>query len=393
MRSTDPAKYAADPRHKLYLHYLRIIAEYEPAVFVMENVKGILSSRLDGERIFARILHDLEKPGASIGSPRGRECSEYDIHPCVDYGDQTLLFRGKDRIDIRRPDDYIVRCERHDIPQRRHRVILIGIRRDVNRKPDPLNYCAEEREFATVRSAIGDLPKLRSDLSSMNGWKSWPDAIREAVRRDVVRGTASEVLNEMHKYVERLGSNLSTGSDHCEKGLGKPSEWLRRWSDWFIDERLENVCNHSTRTHIGEDLQRYFFAACFSRACRRSPKISEFPSVLWPKHRNITEEEPEDFIFEDRFRVQLRDAPATTVTSHISKDGHYFIHYDPAQCRSLTVREAARLQTFPDNYFFAGPRTSQYHQVGNAVPPLLAHQIARQVQQILSGAGKSSSGR
>jgi DNA (cytosine-5)-methyltransferase 1 len=146
--------------------------------------------------------------------------------------------------------------------------------------------------------------------------------------------------------------------------------------DWFLDERLGGVCNHASRAHIEKDLYRYFFAACFAKTQQGSPVLRDFPKDLIPDHGNALKAIEERNLFEDRFRVQLYGRPATTVTSHIAKDGHYYIHPDPTQCRSLTVREAARIQTFPDNYLFTGTRTAQYTQVGNAVPPLLAFKIA-----------------
>ena len=153
-----------------------------------------------------------------------------------------------------------------------------------------------------------------------------------------------------------------------------------RLHDWFIDERLGGVIQHETRAHMRSDLYRYLFAAAYGSVEKVSPKIADFPTPLLPKHDNVNLDKVP---FADRFRVQLKDSWSSTVVAHIAKDGHYFIHPDPSQSRSLTVREAARLQTFQDNYFFAGNRTEQYTQVGNAVPPLLARKVAHVVARFM----------
>jgi DNA (cytosine-5)-methyltransferase 1 len=159
--------------------------------------------------------------------------------------------------------------------------------------------------------------------------------------------------------------------------VGIGAKCPRRLRSWLMDSSLKALPNNETRGHMPSDLARYFFATVFGQVAGTSPKASHYPADLAPDHRNWNTGK-----FADRFRVQLWNQPSTTVTCHISKDGHYFIHPDPMQCRSLTVREAARLQTFPDNYFFKGNRTQQYVQVGNAVPPYLARQIAEALHSL-----------
>jgi DNA (cytosine-5)-methyltransferase 1 len=124
------------------------------------------------------------------------------------------------------------------------------------------------------------------------------------------------------------------------------------------------------------DIWRYLFCSCFAAEHGRSSKLSDFPDNLLPNHGNVDAANKKNAKFLDRFKVQIPSRAATTVMSHISKDGHYYIHSDPHQCRAWTVRAAARVQTFPDNYYFEGGKTAAYHQVGNAVPPRLAWQIA-----------------
>jgi DNA (cytosine-5)-methyltransferase 1 len=350
-----------DLRNFLYLEYLRIIAKHKPAVFVMENVKGLLSSRINGRRVFDNVISDLREPSPGCF---------YKIH--------SLSVKQSEENDFRlEPRDYIVEAERYGIPQARHRVILLGVREDLSlNEPEMLQPCKK----VSLSDVLADMPKLRSGLSKEpDSTEAWVRLIKDGLERkwftDVrkrwgqeLSDTLAEVMNGVRGFKNERGRPYIPIGARSKIKLGS----------WYRDPRLGGVCNHETRGHMSKDIWRYLFASCFTKEQGFAPRLYDFPSDLMPEHKNAKSGH-----FDDRFRVQLADHPSTTITSHISKDGHYFIHPDPFQCRSLTVREAARLQTFPDNYFFCGNKTQQYVQVGNAVPPLLANKIAEIVKKVL----------
>lgn len=133
---------------------------------------------------------------------------------------------------------------------------------------------------------------------------------------------------------------------------------------------------HIARPHIDRDREIYkrVITAWFEH--KKRIKYTDLPDNLCT-HQNRT-------AFLDRFKVVASDMPAChTMMAHISKDGHYFIHPDIKQARSITVREAARIQSFPDDYYFEGSRTAAFTQVGNAVPPLMARGIAVKIKEML----------
>lgn len=350
-RTNDKEGLERDKKQTLYKCYLAFIRKLKPTVFVMENVKGLLSASHKGERVFARICSDMEKAGYRIYSLAKENPTD--------------------------PRDYIVKAEEYGIPQKRHRVILVGVRKRGKRKPGTLSPSTP----ITLREALEGIPAVRSGFSNRNNDlndERWQEYIQGAAKRILNFGEGADLKNILGCFEE--GPFPTAMSDNtASNNMSRYASWYRGRMEPFI-----TLPNHTARPHLAADLVRYLFCAAYAEKNGRPAHITDFPKDLYPNHKNVRNlKKGEAMKFPDRFRVQIWDEPSTTITSHIAKDGHYYIHPDPRQCRSLTVREAARLQTFPDDYFFEGERTSQYTQVGNAVPPLLAQQIAKVVATYL----------
>lgn len=381
-----------DHRNFLYLEYLKIIALYQPIVFVMENVKGMLSAKIDGAPIFNSMRKDLHNPceATKTNPKKGRTKHNYRIVSLVCPSPENTASKCHDQLTASK--NYIIKTENFGIPQRRHRVILLGIREDIADRWDNDLILKPSAAQTTTAEVTNDLPRLRSGLSKgINTCAKWVEAIRQSESK-LASTLRNSDLEPIAESIEKTIRNIAAPKNKqgANQGVIKTQtlaiENNKDLENWYTDKRLGYfVANHETRGHIEADLHRYLFCSTWATVAHRKkwdkafPKSRDYPDALKPNHKNFNSGK-----FADRFRVQLAHTPATTITSHISKDGHYFIHYDPSQCRSFTVREAARIQTFPDNYFFVGTRTQQYVQVGNAVPPFLAQQIGQTILKLLN---------
>jgi DNA (cytosine-5)-methyltransferase 1 len=300
-RAKDGDGMVNDPRNYLFESYVKVLDKFKPKVFVFENVTGLLSARINGDLIVTKILKELGRNYKVVSNPSSMVLNS------ADYG----------------------------VPQIRKRVIIIGVRKDINTSPEHIykgikktHYDPSENElsnlkrYVTVKDAIGELPKIKPG-----------------------EGEKSVFFNP---------------KDH---------------NDFLKDIRPDKkylLLDHISRTHNELDIQRYVAMSKnkwdFSELLKNSPELSH------PKAR----------VFNNSYVVQHWDKPSKTIIAHLYKDGNQFIHPDYKQGRTLTPREAARLQSFPDNFVFEGSKTQQFKQIGNAVPPLFAEAIAKSIKQILN---------
>lgn len=226
----------------------------------------------------------------------------------------------------------------HGVLQKRQRVIIVGwLKKGVNSKGE--HYCypllmKEHNSYAVLKDLFSDLP---------------PRIAGEGCLTEIVHYT--KALEEMQYLSESsIRSNV-----------------------------FDFTTQHVARPHNANDREIYCLAIKQWREKKRQLDYSKLPPHL-QTHKNTKS-------FLDRYSVVEPDGCSHTVVAHISKDGHYYIYPDPnptiETARSITVREAARLQSFPDDYFFEGSRGAAFKQIGNAVPVLLAYKIAKELKKQL----------
>lgn len=172
--------------------------------------------------------------------------------------------------------------------------------------------------------------------------------------------------------------NAGEGKDKFLKYRTETTEYLKSHA---LRNGIDILTQHIARPHREQDKEIYKIAVQKWEKKQERLNYNDLPERL-KSHQNRTS-------FFDRFKVVAADLPySQTVVAHIAKDGHYYIHPDSKQNRSISVREAARLQSFPDDYYFEGEkesanRTAAFKQIGNAVPPLMAKYIAFEILKVL----------
>ena len=197
------------------------------------------------------------------------------------------------------------------------------------------------------------------------GWKkgsdfSYPELIAESNPY-----TVADILEDLAYLKPGDQNNITNYASDTNEYLEKSA--IRNGADF--------VTQHVARTHNDRDLEIYKIAIDKWLNGKERLKYGDLPERL-KTHKNQNS-------FVDRFKVVDINSYSHTVLAHIAKDGHYYIYPSTEQVRSLSVREAARIQSFPDDYYFEGGRSAAFKQIGNAVPPLMALRIAEEIKGIL----------
>ncbi|MCK5605626.1 DNA cytosine methyltransferase [Candidatus Pacearchaeota archaeon] len=337
-------RFKDDRRDDLYKEFRTIVKELRPKVVIIENVKGILSKKnQQGKKIIEILLKDFEKLGYHFSW--GDDKPKYAVLNAADFG----------------------------VPQMRERVIIVGILSEWKNVDVPIikpthfdpdaNNADELRKkgllpHLNMGEAIGDLQKVRAKLTFTGMNKA-----------------ETELQKTMNKRIYSGDDRIPFIPEQFTSYLDKVSESGKAYFSFVRPNGYPSINYHVARPQQRTDIELF-------KAMKQGETAKEFIGRKPELSKKLIKYKMDTF--EDKYRKQRWKAKCTTIFAHLQKDGNRFIH--PKQVRSLTPREAARIQSFPDYYIIEGPYSKKFKQIGNAVPPLMAYNIGNAIYKIFGGA-------
>jgi len=354
LASLSDEGFKGDPRNALYRRFLASVGRWRPRAVVMENVPGMMW--VGGVNYADTITGEL----AALGYKTG-----YALLNAVWYG----------------------------VPQFRERVFFIGFRADLGIAP-----------AAPATTHVTDLPEgyarpIRHVVPSLQFGGVWDLDLGQlailAAAAELPAVTVREALDDLPELTDHLaGVRAPRGDFRRRMGYRTPphSGYTREMQDWRGFPVPDGVDDHAVR-RTPRDYEtfrrmrpgdRFPEALAIARA-RHQEELTRLRAAGTAPEEGTPEWEAlekrfappyHETDFPDKWRKLIPDRPSWTVPAHLAKDSYSHIHYDSDQARMISVREAARLQSFPDAFAFCGNMGDCFRQIGNAVPPLLAWAIA-----------------
>lgn len=349
LRSLDAEAHARKAgyteRNDLYQVFRDVVREAEPLAFVMENVPAM--RELGGVDVAYRVARELATCGYNV---------RYFLLNSAWYG----------------------------VPQQRWRLFFVGFKSELGMRAVPeapvrTHVCQPDLpEGVTIPDDPwmvwgGDIPTDPEARAALGCWEALQDLPRRTGHLDGESPSECSLplQHEPMPWVQR----------HMRNWPGRPAtgpvggNWYRSTPrDYPIFREMAHGDRYPEALSIAHRLYHSRLGAL--RESGKAPRpgtkaLEQLRASMLPPYRNDA--------FDDKWRKLIPDQPAWTVTAHLARDGYSHIHYSSAQARTLTVREAARLQSFPDSFEFSGNFGDAFRQIGNAVPPLLARAVAEQV--------------
>lgn len=363
-----PQAFRHDPRARLYLEYLRYVEAFQPLAVLMENVPDVLNH--GGQNIAEEICEVLEAKGYTCG---------YTLLNASFYG----------------------------VPQMRERMFLIAYRREIQIQvsfPTPTHIWTLPPGYEGSRAVA--LKVLNGLFGAAHDYIE-PPAPKRGLPPAVTAEQAIGDLPPIYAREQLASGILRRGARRFDQAMSydgrrKVSTYARLMRSWpGFESPAEGLRDHVirylprdyplfARMNPGDQYPEAWKHAMDMLAERvaevqQQGKVIREGSVEYERLKASIVPPYDASKFPNKWRKMERDQPARTLMAHLGKDSYSHIHYDSEQARTISVREAARLQSFPDGFVFCGTMNPAFRQIGNAVPPLLANALAKEILKALTG--------